>query len=109
MSSRRHLLKSVQSLCRGFSNQTSQEKSDAQPMAAQKQDPLEEKVSLHDIRQKWLEKVEEEKFNKLVKLEESVDLPYQLHGVQNRPEKKVPAADAAQLHGRQTLLRTQGA
>jgi len=52
-------------------------------------DPLSETVSLQEIRQKLLKQVEEKKYQDMVKMEEELDLPYYLHGVQNRPDFKV--------------------
>lgn len=50
---------------------------------------LNQKVSLRELRAQQLEKVDSEKFDKMIKIEEEIDLPYYLHGIQNKPDRKV--------------------
>lgn len=56
------------------------------------EDLLSQKVSLRDIRSQQLQKIEGEKFDKMIRIEEEVDLPYYLHGIQNKPDRKVCSA-----------------
>lgn len=69
------------------------------------EDLLSQKVSLRDIRAQQLQKFEGEKFERLVRVEEEVDLPYYLHGIQNKPDRKVNSAHPGQLHRAADVLR----
>ena len=52
------------------------------------QDLLDEDISFEEIRQNQLEKMDQEKMLRLLEIEHEIDIPYQLHGVQSKPEKK---------------------
>lgn len=55
-------------------------------------DILNETLSLQQIKKNLIEKSDTSKIDAMVKLEESLDFPYYLHGVQQSPEKKVIAS-----------------
>lgn len=53
------------------------------------EDLLNQTMSLEEIKKKMQKPTDSSKINEMVKLEESLDLPYYLHGIQQVPEKKV--------------------
>lgn len=74
-----------------------------------KGDMLDQSMSLQEIKKRKIEELEESKINEIIDIEESVDLPYYLHGVQNLPEKKVVYCEADKLHRAKNVLSTQSA
>lgn len=56
-------------------------------------DLLEDTISLDDIKEKELKKIDSARFSNMVRIEEGVDLPFQLHGIQSKPSQNVVAFD----------------
>ena len=78
-------LSNINKIIRPFSvDKSTEEKGEAKD-----EDMLDKKISMSEIRQNYLNTIDEYRYKRLVEVEETIDLPYHLHGVQNKPEKKV--------------------